>query len=77
MPRGDATTVMKEVGYSETLTFGRMNIQEVVRHEFEQRVGAMSVGVCGPGGLADDVRATTRAVMDLGNVDFWEESFTW
>jgi Ferric reductase NAD binding domain/Ferric reductase like transmembrane component/FAD-binding domain len=77
MSRGDGATVMKEVGYSEVLTFGRMNVQEMVRKEFDQRVGAMSVGVCGPGGLADDVRAATRAVMDIGNVDFWEESFTW
>jgi hypothetical protein len=33
--------------------------------------------VCGRGGLADDVRAATRAVMDDGYVDLWEESFTW
>jgi hypothetical protein len=36
----------------------------------------MSVGVCGPGGLADDGPAATRDVMDIGYVDFWEESFT-
>lgn len=49
------------------------------------RVGRTCVGVCGPGGLADSVRAATREVMALGGpggegnvaVDFVEECFTW
>jgi predicted ferric reductase len=77
MPRGDGATVMKEAGYSEAMKFGRMNVKEIIHNEFLERVGAMSVGVCGPGELADDVRAATRGVMDVGYVDFWEESFTW
>ena len=31
MPKGEGATVMKEVGYSEVLTFGRMNIQELIQ----------------------------------------------
>jgi hypothetical protein len=69
--------VFKETGGREEVTFGRMNVRDLVRREFENRVGAMCVGVCGPGGLADDVRMATREVMGLGKVDFWEESFTW
>lgn len=57
---------------------GRLNAQELVRAEFEERIGAMTVGVCGPGALADDVRGAARNVMDEGGqVDFWEEGFTW
>lgn len=68
----------KEMGVNDFhVSFGRMNTQDLVLQEFRERAGAMCVGVCGPGGLADDVRAAARAMMDLGNVDFWEESFTW
>ena len=56
---------------------GRVKVGYVIKREFERRVGAMSVGVCGPGALADDVRAGARAVMHLGRVDFWEEGFSW
>ena len=56
---------------------GRPNIQAIVENEFEDRIGAMSIGVCGPGALADDVRCATRKVMGRGNVGFWEEAFTW
>jgi hypothetical protein len=69
--------VFKETAVREEVKFGRMNVRDLVRGEFENRVGAMCVGVCGPGGLADDVRMATREVMGLGKVDFWEESFTW
>lgn len=68
----------KEMGVNDFhVSFGRMNAQDLVLQEFRERAGAMCVSVCGPGGLADDVRAAARAMMDLGNVDFWEESFTW
>ena len=70
-----ATT--EEVGLSENTEYERMNVSALVRHEFRERVGAMNVGVCGPGRLADDARAAAREVMLEGNVDFWEESFTW
>ena len=56
---------------------GRPQPAVIVEKEFRERVGAMCVRVCGPGALADDVRAATRNVVDLGKVDFWEESFTW
>lgn len=75
MPEGDGGGLLEEMGFSEHMAFGRMHVKELIRKEFMERVGAM--GVCGPGGLADDVRAATRDVMDVGYVDFWEESFTW
>ena len=56
---------------------GRPRPRVIVAEEFAQRVGAMSVGVCGPGALADDVRDAARAVSGRGKVDFWEEAFTW
>ncbi|KAH8803265.1 metalloreductase [Xylogone sp. PMI_703] len=55
----------------------RMDVHEVVQSEFRDRVGAMTVGVCGPGRLADEVRSAARSVMGQGKVDFWEESFSW
>ena len=56
---------------------GRPLPTTVVEDEFQHRVGAMCIGVCGPGALADDVRAAARLVLDKGKVDFWEEGFTW
>lgn len=56
---------------------GRADVDKLVRSNFEDRIGAMTIGVCGPGALADDVRKAARAVMDQGKVDFWEEAFTW
>ena len=56
---------------------GRVKIGYVIKREFERRIGAMVVGVCGPGALADDVRDGARRVMHLGRVDFWEEGFSW
>jgi hypothetical protein len=56
---------------------GRPNIAQVLNEEVKQQVGAMCVTVCGPGGLADDVRSAVRNVQYLGSVDFIEESFTW
>lgn len=60
-----------------TIRPGRADVGKAVEHHFEERIGAMSIGVCGPGALADDVRKAARAVMGRGNVDFWEEAFTW
>ena len=56
---------------------GRANVDKLVEYQFEERIGAMTIGVCGPGALADDVRKAARAVMGRGKVDFWEEAFTW
>lgn len=56
---------------------GRADVQRLVNIYFHERIGAMTVGVCGPGALTDDVRKASRAVMDKGKVDFWEEAFTW
>lgn len=59
------------------LKFGRPDVDRLLQDEFHDRAGAMCVGVCGPGALADDVRSAARGVMGMGNVDFWEEAFTW
>jgi len=37
----------------------------------------MCVTVCGPGGMADDVRAAARTAQEASAVDFIEESFSW
>jgi predicted ferric reductase len=61
-----------------TMTTGRPDALDLLRQEMRQQVGAMCVTVCGPGALADDVRAAVRVVQDRGQVvDFVEESFTW
>jgi predicted ferric reductase len=57
---------------------GRPNIPMLLKKEVHRQMGAMCVTVCGPGSLADDVRAATREVQDQGTVvDFIEESFSW
>ncbi|PHH65768.1 hypothetical protein CDD81_1495 [Ophiocordyceps australis] len=56
---------------------GRPNIPLLLAKEVQEQVGAMSVSVCGPGSLADDVRSAVRLVQGDSVVDFIEESFTW
>ncbi|PHH68651.1 hypothetical protein CDD80_7368 [Ophiocordyceps camponoti-rufipedis] len=56
---------------------GRPNIPLLLVKEVQDQIGAMSVSVCGPGGLADDVRGAVRAVQGDSVIDFIEESFTW
>ena len=56
---------------------GRPNIKVILNNEVKAQVGAMCVTVCGPGGLADNVREAVRDVQERGVVDFIEESFTW
>lgn len=56
---------------------GRCNPQTLVDKEFVSRVGAMAVTVCGPGGFADAVRAAARRRVEIGSIDFIEESFTY
>jgi hypothetical protein len=56
---------------------GRPNIKLILQNEVRGQTGAMCVTVCGPGGLADNVREAVREVQEHGVVDFIEESFTW
>ncbi|KZF24127.1 putative metalloreductase [Xylona heveae TC161] len=56
---------------------GRANPQVIVDKEIIDRVGAMAVTVCGPGSFADGVRNAVRRRVDVGSIDFFEESFTW
>lgn len=56
---------------------GRCNPQTVLQKEMQERIGAMGVSVCGPGGFADAVRAAIREVVQVGSVDFVEEAFTY
>jgi NAD(P)H-flavin reductase len=57
---------------------GRPNIRTLLRKEVHEQMGAMCVTVCGPGSMADDVRAAVREVQDEKTVvDFLEESFSW
>ncbi|KAM3438034.1 hypothetical protein MY4824_003481 [Beauveria thailandica] len=56
---------------------GRPNVRLLLVKEVQEQIGAMCVTVCGPGGLADDVRSAVRAVQGHSVIDFIEESFTW
>ena len=56
---------------------GRCNPQTVLDKEFVERVGAMVVTVCGPGGFADSVRLAARRRVQVGKLDFVEEAFTY
>lgn len=56
---------------------GRCNPRTIVEKEMQERIGAMGVTVCGPGGFADGVRSAVREVVSLGCVDFVEEAYTY
>ncbi|KAI9668505.1 MAG: hypothetical protein M1829_005322 [Trizodia sp. TS-e1964] len=56
---------------------GRPNPQTILDKEILERTGAMCVTVCGSGSLADNVRHATRRRVNVANLDFIEESFTW
>lgn len=56
---------------------GRPNVNMLLKDEVEHQVGAMAVTVCGPGGLADNIRDVVREVQSMSVVDYIEESFTW
>ena len=58
--------------YQWNVRGGRTDVRKDIEREFAARIGAMTVGVCGPGALADDVRAAARGVIGKGNVDFRE-----
>lgn len=49
----------------------------LVGREIAGGLGAVGVGVCGPGGLRDGVRGSVRGWCGRRNVDFWEEGFGW
>lgn len=53
------------------------NIETILDREIERRMGTMGVTVCGSGSLSDDVRRAVRAKMDVANIDFIEEAFSW
>ena len=55
---------------------GRPNMERVLGMECEGAVGAMAVSVCGPGALADEVRAAVRKRGER-SIDLVEESFSW
>ena len=56
---------------------GRCNPGIIIDKEMAERVGAMVVTVCGPGGFADEVRRATRRRVRMGVLDFVEEAFTY
>lgn len=56
---------------------GRPDVTTLLEEEVSKQVGAMCVTVCGPGGLADNVRHAVRGVQHRSSVSFIEESFTW
>jgi len=56
---------------------GKPNVEALVGREIAGGLGAVGVGVCGPGGLRDGVRGAVRGWCGRRNVDFWEEGFGW
>lgn len=56
---------------------GRCNPKTIIEQEMPERIGAMGVTVCGPGAFSDSVRVAVREHVDVGNVDFVEEAFTY
>ncbi|KAJ9616432.1 hypothetical protein H2200_000150 [Cladophialophora chaetospira] len=56
---------------------GRCDPGAVLDEILPTRIGATMVSVCGPGALADEVRAAVRSRIHRGNLELNEESFTW
>lgn len=57
---------------------GRPNVEELISVEAARKVGCLGVSVCAGGGLADEVRRASRAMLRKGiNLDFFEEGFGW
>jgi hypothetical protein len=56
---------------------GRPNVKLLMETAVKHQIGAMCVTVCGPGGLADNVREAVRDFQEVGVIDFIEESFSW
>ncbi|KAI5783567.1 hypothetical protein EDC01DRAFT_718239 [Geopyxis carbonaria] len=57
--------------------FGRPSADLLVGGICSDAGGAVSVNVCGPGALADGLRAACRDRISEQRVEFSEESFTW
>lgn len=75
----DETAQLNSRAKSTSLTVhsGRFNAQTVLDKEIVERVGAMAVTVCASGAVADGVRAAVRRRVDIANLDFVEEAFTY
>ncbi|EXJ91148.1 hypothetical protein A1O1_04257 [Capronia coronata CBS 617.96] len=56
---------------------GRVDPGSILDEVLPARIGATMISVCGPGALADEVRAAVRKRMHKANMDMNEESFTW
>ena len=52
---------------------GRVNPGNVLDEVLPTRVGATMVSVCGPGALADEVRAAVRERIELANLELTSE----
>ncbi|KIW15495.1 hypothetical protein PV08_05541 [Exophiala spinifera] len=65
---------------SETVRMsrGRPDVLSLMAQEVEQKMGCVGVSVCAGGGLADEVRRSSRVLLGQGaNLDFMEETFGW
>jgi predicted ferric reductase len=65
---------------SETVRMfpGRPDVKALVAREVDAAIGAVGVGVCGPGGMGDDVRLAVRRSGGVNrSVDLIEECFGW
>lgn len=59
------------------LVEGRVDPGSILDEVIPIRVGTTMVSVCGPGALADEVRAAVRSRIHQAAMDMNEESFTW
>lgn len=57
----------------------KLNPYSLINKEVRLTQGAMYFSVCGPGGLADDVRDAVRSHLKLREkaIEFHEEAFSW
>ena len=71
---------MKEItspSSSVTMLPGRPDVGALIEKEQAQQVGAMHVSCCGTGSLSDDLRRAVRERLQVTEIDFSEEAFTW
>ena len=65
---------------SETVRMlrGRPDVESLMLAEAKEKMGCLGVSVCAGGGLADEVRRSTRILLARNhNVEFIEEGFGW
>lgn len=77
---GSLTTGGKDLyapGTNVQMFPGRPDVDAIVEAESHAQIGAMGVGVCGPGGLADDVRLAVRRRCASRSIEFVQEGFGW